>query len=70
MDGPREAWPALPDLSTIHGQQQFSLLLDICRTVLRTLLLHEKDELILLTVSRSGYLVYWTHVKTFIFDAG
>ena len=70
MDGPREAWPALPDLSTSHGKQQFGILLDICRTVLRTLLLHEKDEHILLTVSRSGYIVYWTHVKSLLSDGG
>ena len=43
---------------------------DIRRIVLRPWYLAQKEELVLITVSRSGYFVYWSYVKKQLFPDG
>ena len=70
MDGPRLARPALPEVDSRLGQLQLGIMFDIYRIVLHPLFLHEKDERVFFTVSRSGYHVYWAYVKKFLFGNG
>ena len=64
------ARPALPEVDTRFGQLQLGIMFDITRIVLRPLFLHEKDERVLFTVSRSGYHVYWAFVRKLLFGNG
>ena len=70
MDDSEVAGPAPPDVSTIAGQRQLLIMFDIRRIVLRPWYLAQKEELVLITVSRSGYFVYWSYVKKQLFPDG
>ena len=70
MDGSALEGPALPDVSSDEGQHQLNIILSIRRIVLRRWLLDPADERIIITVSRSGYAVYWSFVRSQILSDG
>ena len=70
MDGSEVAGPAPPDVSSRAGQLQLLILFDLRRIVLRPWWLDPEEERVLITVSRSGYFVYWAFVKQMLFGDG
>ena len=64
MDDSALQGPALPDVSSAEGQHQLNIILSIRRIVLRRWLLDPADDRIIITVSRSGYAVYWSFVRS------
>ena len=63
MDDPIVARPALPSMDSEEAQHQLNIVLSIRACVLNKGFLGPEDGLIIASVSRSGFAVWWSFVK-------